>query len=520
MSQFQTPADWNVTSISAIFQLSSNDSSALETTYHITDVRNSITALFVVLNTSLALIGGAFIKSKARRRVATGHAVTVPELTPWLSLSDMAKYAWSLRIFPGGWFGALMLFTGVVGVLHQFLTNTLVTPALIPTRCIFDYGCVPPNGTSPGPASNDDKVYWSQLATLQNGGVRGIYKRFFAPNMIQMFRPDAADTYGAWHCTNVRNDSVPWTGHSSFYDPPSGITPEDLKKYMATDAYLFPDGPWSMTGGTVTNTTTGIAYESSFLIMGSSSDEYMTDVRVSVMNLGLFVGMPVKAMQYHCTVSLTSPDMPAVPYMNVSSVLQNWVSPAYGHIFEQLTQKDTLAWVELTLDAITTESIFNDNINPTDQVPAGEIGCVVQGTNISIAIVFILSLIAAIVLCLVAAQCYFLLASIKLPVKQHADQLPFDLADWQLATYYLGQRQAHSHRELRTIKFRYDDATDKLSMGSGLTLNPNTDGPEIRKHGSVEFDSAGRSFSDNQLLRSHRKNGVQSYVQVPSATEL
>ena len=243
----------------------------------------------------------------------------------------------------------------------------------------------------------------------------------------------------------------------------------------------------------------------------------MSSVRASILNLQLFLGKIVEAMDFDCTLTLDSP----VPLMEVQQVLQAWASPAAGYQSCQSTLKETAVWLELSLDAITTESIWNTNINPTNIVPAESIGCVVEGTRVSIGILGILALIAVIFLSLLVAELCMQLASLRVPTKQRARELPFDLADWQLAAYHQGQRQAKlTRRELRTVGFRYDNSKDKLRMDSFSMSTARSRNLELQNSGFVEYNFDDRSFPNKTPFHINRKPIIQSYVQVPSTTDL
>ena len=529
MSQFSNPANWNVTAASTVFQLSSNDTTAFITTLGSATVRNSITALFVALNFLLAVAGGEFVKCKARRKVARGRPVAVHDLTSWLALSDLAKYSWSLRTLPGGWLGCLMIITGFISIGHQFLTNTLVTPSLVPARCILDYGAILSDtggATSYAPAAETEfaiQVYQSQLAMLKNGGTPGVYNRLFPDDEVQMFRPDPSDIIGAWNCANIRNDTVPWTGHAQYTNPPSGIAENDFQFWFNTSAYMFRSGAWATTGSTVGSTSN--YFWNGFLIWSTASQTDMSFVEVSILNLHFFVGGTPQTTDFDCTLTLDQP----IPQLEVQQVLSDWVAKAYGLQMMTLSMEESALWLELTLDAITTLTLFNDNTFPIDIEPPDRIGCVVEGTRVSLFILLILAVVALGVLLLLLALCSLLLASLKLP-KQRTALLPFDLADWQLAVYHHNNGQlAPKRRDLKAAYMSYDASGNKLHMMSWSRLQGrlrrDTSSAYLTEPGSHNsrttwFNTTPSRASSSGTSNMQRKPMMQTYMQVPSSTEL
>lgn len=290
-----------------------------------------------------------------------------------------------------------------------------------------------------------------------------------------------------------------------------------MELYLNTSAYFFRSGANAVYSTSVTNTETEVEYISGFLLWSSPSQTNMSTVRASILNLQLFLGKTVEAMDFDCTLTLDVP----VPLMEVQQVLQAWASPAAGYQSSQSTLQDTVLWLELSLDAITTESLFNTNINPTNIIPAESIGCVVEGTRVSIGILGILALIAVIFLSLLVAELCMQLASLRVPMKQRARELPFDLADWQLAAYHQGQRQTKlTHRNLRTVGLRYDNSRDKLCMDSHFMDPARSRNLELQNRGFVEYNPSDRGSPNRLPFQTHRKPNIQSYVQVPSTTDL
>lgn len=470
--------------------------------------------------------GAAYLKIRARSRFARGRGVYINHLTSWMGLPEMVKYAWSLRSVPGGWLSLLMLFTGIIAILHQFLTNTLVTPALIPTRCIFDYGVVW-NGTSWSslPASDDESanlVYQAQLATLKNEGTRGIYHKFLADNEIQMFRPSAAETHGAWHCTNVKNDSMSWTGPVivggvSTRRTAGGIPPKDWSLYLNSSAYTYWSGP-----GEYAATTVGERYNM-FMMWSSNSTTHFKNVKAAILNEAGFVRGKALAMNFDCSLTLNQ----SVPLLDVQNVLTDWMGKAYGYQKSLTTEKETQLWLELTLDAITTLSLFNDALTAHNIVPAGEIGCVVDGTKASVGILMFLGLMVIILAYLLTVQLASLYAAIRHPTKHCANRLPFDLADWQLATYRRDKKErASTFRELHRVSVRYDSLEESLCMetqftdsaGDQATLPVYPAKFDYFDHGFVEYHNRGMNFPINNSFHNPRKPEVRTYARIASET--
>lgn len=382
-------------------------------------------------------------------------------MTPWLALSDLAKYSWSLRTLLGGWLRCLMLFTAAVGIGHQYLTNSLVTPALVPTRCVFEYGATftddPGDVTYvPGPEYETARlVYLSQLSMLKNGGKPGIYKHLFTDNMVDMFRPDTSDIYGAWHCHNVGNVTVPWPSKAELTGPGSGMTQREFSLYWNTSAHVFRPGYNAMHREGDDNHT------QAFLIWSTENSTTMNSIRAAVLNHELSPSEPPQAISFDCALALNQ----TVPLMNVSSVLADWVTTAFGYQTMCTSMRDCKLWLELTLDAMTTLSF---RVNTSNIDPYGRIGCVVEGSEVSVGILIVLCVVEIFLLCIALALCYELWESRRTSNRATAT-LPFDLSDWQLATYSQANgRLEPTLRDLRDLFVRYEssDETFRLSTKS------------------------------------------------------
>lgn len=537
MSQFQTPANWNVTSTSTVFHISSHDSFSFVTSFDSTKVRNIITALFVVVNFALAIVGAHFMKHLARKKLAAGHGVQVKHLTPWLGLGDIAKYIWSLHGMPGGWIVILMLFSGSIGVLHQFLTNTLVTAARVPTRCVFDYGSVVnDNNWSWSPLPDDESaslVYQSQLACLKNGGVKGIYKRLFADNEVQMFRPQAKDTIGSWKCTNTQNQTMPWTVKQTPRGRKHGIPLKDFETWLKTRTQSHHTGHPHWSGEVLYSHLSGGELEAGFLTSffvwsaeptagAANGLAKFNRVLVSIVNGASFGTDQVLAMDFECDIDV---DEPLTPSVHV--VLKNWAEKAYGYQKYLNTIQNSALWLELTLEQIATLVIFDDNAIASNQKPPSTIGCVVDGTRVSIGIVLILGLVVLAFLCLLFSTfCVFVISRRK--VLRDSGILPFDLADWQLAAYryYQGGRSG-TLEELRNLVYRYDSTNNALCMESefkdsigrpAMVTMYSSQRFQRVSQGSVEYDSDPADAAVSKPFQFQQKPMVTTYARVPSDT--
>lgn len=419
-----------------------------------------------------------------------------------------------------------MFFTGVIGVLHQFLTNTLVTPALIPTRCIFDYGAVlNTTAWSPMPAPDDESanlVYQAQLATLKNEGTRGIYHKFLPDNEIQMFRPSASESHGAWHCANFKNDSLSWTGPliiggSSARKAAGGVPKKDWSLYFNGSAPVYRSGPWSYD-----STTIGERYNG-FMIWSTESTTEFNHVKASILNGAGLANGEAHALDFDCNLTLDQ----SAPKLSIQDVLSQWMNKAYGYQETLTSLNETKLWLELTLDAITTLSLFNDALFAHNIKPADEIGCVVEGTKASVGILIFLGLMLVILAYLLTVQLYSLCAAVRDPTKHCASRLPFDLAEWQLAAYRQSKKdRASTFPELRRVAFRYDSLDDSLRMetqftdsaGKQATLSASPAKFDEFDHGFVEYLNSGMNFPVNDTFHNPRKPEVRTYARIPSET--
>ena len=189
----------------------------------------------------------------------------------------------------------------------------------------------------------------------------------------------------------------------------------------------------------------------------------MTSVRAAVLNPGLFLGGKPHAVNFNCTLTLL--DMP-IPLMDVQGVLIDWVTTAFGYQSMCSSTEDCALWLELTLDAITTLSLFNDDTSPINIEPNRLIGCVVEGAKVSIGILIALAIVGFVLLIVLLGLVYELWAARKMS-KQPTALLPFDLSDWQLATYrQTTGRSDPTLRGLRDVFLRYDSSRKMFRMTS------------------------------------------------------
>lgn len=415
-----------------------------------------------------------------------------------------------------------MLFSGFIGILHQFLTNTLVRPARIPTRCVFDYGVTNgPDGWSWSPELEDkgaNLVYQSQLATIKNGGTKGIYKYFLAENEVSMFRPQEQDTVGSWSCVNVKNQTVPWTGPQQVDEVSAGIPIKEYLHWVDSTSYSYPTGPSYYT-------YTFIANEFVYGFTGWSADSHndLRHVRASVLNYVSFGTGHVLAIGFDCTLNFDG----HVPDLAVGKILRMWRDKIYGYEKSLTTVKDSALWLELTLEAIINLCMFGDIMTASDQKPPGTIGCVVDGTTISIGIFYIFGLLILILLTLIVNTFNFFLISRRKFLKD-GDLLPFDFADWQLATYrhYHGGRSG-TLEELRTLVFHYDSATDVLRLetqfknASGRPTILTSHSPQQFERLSqdvLEYEPADTGTAISKPFQFQRNQMVMTYARVSSDT--
>lgn len=104
-------------------------------------------------------------------------------------------------------------------------------------------------------------------------------------------------------------------------------------------------------------------------------------------------------------------------------------------------------------------AIFDDWVIPQDVKPQESIGCVVDGTKVSVGIIMILGAVALLFLALMFAQCFHLVKDRQSRSRKEeaSNLLPFNLADWQLAAYRQRKSgEAPTFKELRNISIGGD----------------------------------------------------------------
>lgn len=111
------------------------------------NVRTYFTTAFTIVNTLLPFVGSFVIKRINQRAILKGAAVNnngVPlsHLSPWLSLTSTALNWFRTRRFPGGPFGVVMLFSGLISVLSSFIVSYFVFDYTLAGHCPFGKGVV------------------------------------------------------------------------------------------------------------------------------------------------------------------------------------------------------------------------------------------------------------------------------------------------------------------------------------------------------------------------------------------
>lgn len=126
------------------------------------NVRTYFTTAFTIVNTLLPFVGSFVIKRINQRAILKGAAVNnngVPlnHLSPWLSLTSTVLNWFRTRRFPGGPFGVVMLFSGLISVLSSFIVSYFVFDYTLAGHCPFGKGVV---------VSQANAVVWPEKTPL------------------------------------------------------------------------------------------------------------------------------------------------------------------------------------------------------------------------------------------------------------------------------------------------------------------------------------------------------------------
>ena len=285
--------------------------------YPASNVRLFFRIFFNVASALITIVGNECLTSRARVKLARGHAVPLPQLTSWLS-SYTALSAWQkLRALPGGWLYPLMIFAYLLHLGSDYTTALLPTVS-VRDRCNFGTGLVVSSnimGLVPWNGRPYTVVAQAQVTSLLNSGLQGVYRKV---NRALDFSADASDMLGQWQCArNPLELDYPWDmlaidtvtslqQHDLLYDNPSYVS----------------SGVGNISHLVIADTSVGTNVDTVF------------DVRFSVETNAY--GNTTRHMQsYQCVLNDTSGDLEHVQKgINSHQTLHDWIQLFQGAVYE------------------------------------------------------------------------------------------------------------------------------------------------------------------------------------------
>ncbi|MCJ1251779.1 hypothetical protein MMC30_009017 [Trapelia coarctata] len=401
------------------------------TTYKSADVRNVATAIFWILTTLITLTGTLLLNRRNRYMLLRGKDfIPINHLSTWMSQWNAVTYWWQTKRLPGGRYGILMLFTGALALLGQFLIGRYIITVQQPGYCNFTSGVVVPP-TSPGfnpivppaqwPAA---AIAWNaQQTSILNGGLQGIYK---IASLDTNFSATELDSYGSWYCDPFLPDRT----YSLNTTAVSIAT--DLVKANS----IFPNPIYnnSQSYDLTTNRLDGL------LIWSASTPDGRTQLwNVTASYAATFNYTTDQITMHTMNCSMTAPDIPwALGLIRVNDTLDQWGEKAYGLIQSPSTvaayYEDVIAG---TLNSIVMSAAGGNQVleslpsNETD----GTYGCLVPTTLILSPIFAALGVLTLVVVLMALTTLIFILLTWSLPPHRKAkvEAIPADLVSWQVA---------------------------------------------------------------------------------------
>jgi len=158
--------------------------------------------LFFVLFLLIGIVGNKCLAARARFKLVRGQSVRLPLLSSWLSSFDSLLALNTIKDWPGGWLGFVMIAAYLLNLGSDF-TSALVQTVSVHSRCAFGTGLVFSSSNDaltlvPWNGKPYSVVAQAQVTSLINNGMQGIYKK---ANLDLNFSADATDVLGNWYCT-------------------------------------------------------------------------------------------------------------------------------------------------------------------------------------------------------------------------------------------------------------------------------------------------------------------------------
>lgn len=336
--------------------------------YSATDVRLFFRVFFFVVFILISFFGNQCLATRAKLRLIRGRTVPLPLMSSWLGSFDALLALKSIRTFPGGWLGFLMIVAYLLN-LGTDLTSALIQSVPVHDRCKFGTGLVV-SGASinkvPWNGAPYTVVSQAQVTSLLNDGFQGVYKK---SNRDLNFSADATDVVGEWQCT--RNPTE--------LEYSADVSVDDIVTSLLQHDLLYGN-PFSVSAGLGNTSSHLVILDSS---VGANIDTVF-DVRFSVDTTAY--GNETKHMQsYQCVLNDTYGELEQVQRgINSLVTLNDWAQVFQGAVYDGTgtpASSNTGAILEQILNSMTMIAGGSNYLLDNSQAN-GTQGCITRRTHI------------------------------------------------------------------------------------------------------------------------------------------
>jgi hypothetical protein len=450
----------------------------LFTTLNTTSARNILTTVFVVLNFAVGFVGAFYLQRRNLHRLNTGdRKVPINHLASWMSLSGTLTYTWNTFQLPGGYYGLLMLLTGVFGLAHQYFVNSFILPISIQSTCRFEFGIVttqlPKGDNSIIPSSTFSSattVYNAQYGVWANGGEMGIYQKVNYTSVT--FTPTADDVLGGWNCSYEPTTTIAWTDWAN---------QTAFSSFIKEDSFLYPEVIiWA--GAVSANGSTG----KGFMVWSAdqpddSSEQWNLRALVATNLTGSTAPVTNLECQLVAGAGWTPPIMPS------NRSLTEWAPRTFG--FLTGTDPDYygfyMEWILNGMVMLTGSG--NYDRWDSSVLPAGAsdyYGCTGQLTQISPEIWAILGVGLLMLVALLVVDLFFALFHFFQQKHSHngvlAESAPSSIQEWQLALLReVTNDKTIKATQMQHYSYGWDSAREKYVFDDDKVFQGKTFSPAI-----------------------------------------
>lgn len=426
--------------------------------------RNILTTIFVILNFAIGLVGSFYLNRRNLHQLNSNKEldkkVPINYLTSWLTLGNTLSYAWNTFQLPAGYYGLLMLITGVFSLVNQFFVNSFVSSIPFQSTCPFEFGLVTTqipsydNGNiiPSSTLSSAITLYNAQYQVWANGGEMGIWKKVNYTSVT--FKPTTDDVLGGWNCSYAPSSTITsaqWANQTAF------------NSYIDKQIFLYPEYiSWAGRQEAYGDAQMGFMAWSANRQDGSTEQ---WDLRALIATNLTGSSVPVTNLECNLVAGpgWTPPIMPS------NRSLDGWSHKTFGFIMNAQPEYYAfyMEWILNGMVMLTGSGNY-DRFD-TSVLPEGAstyYGCNLTLTQIKVEVWVILGIGSIILLVLLLVDLFFALFHfIQLKRGNHKDiatVAPASLPEWQLALLRgVTGNDKIKPKEMRHYSYGWDSSRQK-----------------------------------------------------------